>query len=95
MTRLVRLIPSNSKVLLGLFLAAQNVTDETLLECRYPPSPPLPDIDSLEFPKDEKDLTRSHDRHGFRTGLVQEISRCGVLVVLGVFVVVGWLCWSA
>ena len=34
-TRLLRLIPVSSRMLLGMFLSAQGVTDDNLLECKY------------------------------------------------------------
>ena len=63
LTRLLELIPANSKVLSGLFLEAQNVTDVTLLEVRYPASPPFPNIDAQDFPKDveEEWFDKFHD----------------------------------
>ena len=59
-TRLLKPISANSKVLFGLFLAAQNITDETLLNCRYP-APPFLDVDDLGFPKDDDELTQVMD----------------------------------
>lgn len=59
-TRLLNLISANSKILLGLFLRAQNITEPTLLECRYP-DPPFPDIQDSGFPKDDDDLQKVMD----------------------------------
>ena len=59
-TRQLKLISANSKVLLSLFLTAQNVTDETLLNCWYP-FPPFPDIDDPGFPKDDDNLKQVMD----------------------------------
>ena len=59
-TRLLNPISANSKILLGLFLRAQNITEPTLLECRYP-DPPFPDIQDSGFPKDDDDLQKVMD----------------------------------
>ena len=59
-TRLLNLISANLKVLLSLFLRAQNIMEETLLECRYP-DPPFPDIQDSGFPKDDDDLQKVMD----------------------------------
>ena len=62
-TRLLRLIPVNSQLLLRMFLSAQGVTDANLLECKYASTYtkggstfPFPDFDVTEFPKSEEDL---------------------------------------
>ena len=63
-TRLLRLIPVSSRMLLGMFLSAQGVTDANLLECRYASTytkggstHAFPDIDDTKFPKSEEDLS--------------------------------------
>ena len=61
-TRLLRLIPVSSRMLLGMFLRAQGVTDANLLECKYASTYTeggsmftFPDIDDTKFPKSEED----------------------------------------
>ena len=57
---MLKLISANSKVLLGLFLTARNVTDEMLLECQYPP-PLFLNINDPMFLKDNDELTQVMD----------------------------------
>ena len=52
LTRPLKLILQNTRVLLSLFLKAQNIAGKTLLECPYPP---FLGIKAQDFPKEEKD----------------------------------------
>ena len=59
-THLLNLILANSKILLGLFLRAQNIMEPMLLECQYP-DPLFPDIQDSGFLKDDDDLQKVMD----------------------------------